>query len=34
MARKLMKMGYSDVYALQGGWSEWSRAGFPVEPTH
>jgi 3-mercaptopyruvate sulfurtransferase SseA len=26
-----MKNGYRDVYALEGGWDEWLRAGFPVQ---
>jgi len=26
-----MAKGYTDVYALKGGWREWSRAEFPVE---
>jgi rhodanese-related sulfurtransferase len=23
--------GYTDVYALKGGWREWFRAKYPVE---
>ncbi len=23
--------GYSQVYALKGGWKEWSRSKYPVE---
>ncbi|MBN1850947.1 MAG: cytochrome C [Deltaproteobacteria bacterium] len=28
-----MEMGYSDVYALRGGYREWLKAQWPVEPT-
>jgi rhodanese-related sulfurtransferase len=31
MAQKLVKKGYTRVYALKGGWHEWFRAKFPVE---
>jgi rhodanese-related sulfurtransferase len=31
VARKLMEKGYTKVYALKGGWHEWSQAKFPVE---
>jgi len=31
MAQKLVKKGYTSVYALKGGWHEWFRAKFPVE---
>lgn len=31
MALKLIAMGYPKVYALKGGWKEWSKAGYPVE---
>jgi rhodanese-related sulfurtransferase len=31
MARKLMGMGYTKVYALKGGWREWSKANYPTE---
>jgi len=24
--------GYEKVYALKGGWREWSRAEYPTEP--
>jgi 3-mercaptopyruvate sulfurtransferase SseA len=23
--------GYTQVYALKGGWKAWERAGYPVE---
>jgi len=32
MARKLLKMGFTKVFALKGGWNEWADAGFPTEP--
>jgi rhodanese-related sulfurtransferase len=31
MAQKLMGMGYTKVYALKGGWREWSEANYPTE---
>jgi rhodanese-related sulfurtransferase len=31
VARTLIKMGYSKVYALKGGWREWESKGYPVE---
>jgi rhodanese-related sulfurtransferase len=31
MARKLIAEGYGKVYALKGGWREWSRNKYPVE---
>jgi len=31
MAQKLMAMGYTKVYALKGGWEEWSKANYPTE---
>jgi len=27
-----MEKGYSDVSALKGGWREWFRAKYPVDP--
>jgi rhodanese-related sulfurtransferase len=27
----MMDNGYSNVYALKGGWREWFRAKYPVE---
>jgi len=27
-----MDNGYTKVYALKGGWREWQRQKFPVEP--
>jgi len=31
MAQKLMGMGYTKVYALKGGWREWSKANYLTE---
>jgi rhodanese-related sulfurtransferase len=31
VAQQLIKMGYSKVYALKGGWVEWSKNNYPVE---
>jgi rhodanese-related sulfurtransferase len=31
VARKLIKMGFTQVYVLMGGWKEWKAAGYPVE---
>jgi len=27
-----MEKGYSNVYALKGGWDGWTKAGYPIEP--
>jgi len=27
-----MKMGYTDVISLDGGWRAWREAGLPMEP--
>jgi rhodanese-related sulfurtransferase len=32
VARQLLDMGFSRVYALKGGWWEWEEAGYPMEP--
>jgi 3-mercaptopyruvate sulfurtransferase SseA len=32
VAQDLLKMGYFQVWALQGGWAEWDKAGYPTEP--
>jgi rhodanese-related sulfurtransferase len=29
-ADNLQRMGYSNVISMDGGWREWSEAGFPV----
>jgi len=31
VAQKLIAMGYTKVYALKGGWAEWSNNNYPVE---
>jgi rhodanese-related sulfurtransferase len=31
VAQQLTKMGYAKVYALKGGWVEWSKNSYPVE---
>ncbi|MBW2335712.1 MAG: hypothetical protein JRF47_02965 [Deltaproteobacteria bacterium] len=31
MARTFRLKGYTNVFALQGGWSAWMNAGYPVE---
>jgi rhodanese-related sulfurtransferase len=31
VARFLISKGYLKVYALQGGWMAWQKAGYPVE---
>ncbi|UCE78697.1 MAG: hypothetical protein JSV13_09340 [Nitrospiraceae bacterium] len=31
MARRLMKMGFTKVSVIKGGWNGWVKAGFPVE---
>lgn len=30
-AENLMRMGYRNVFSLEGGWRAWSAAGLPVE---
>lgn len=30
-AENLQKMGYSNVYSMDGGWRGWTEAGHPVE---
>jgi len=27
-----MKRGYEKVFALKGGWYEWEKKAYPVEP--
>jgi 3-mercaptopyruvate sulfurtransferase SseA len=29
---KLKALGFKQVFALKGGWSEWEKAGYPTEP--
>ena len=31
VALRLKGLGFGKVYALKGGWHEWSAAGFPTE---
>ena len=31
VAQKLLKMGYTKVYALKGGWKEWLKDNYPTE---
>ncbi len=31
VARSFLLKGYKNVFALQGGWSAWMNAGYPVE---
>jgi rhodanese-related sulfurtransferase len=32
LALKFMGNGYTKVFALKGGWKEWSAANYPTEP--
>jgi rhodanese-related sulfurtransferase len=31
VAQEFVKNGYTNVYALKGGWKEWEKAAFPTE---
>jgi len=31
VARHFLQKGYKNVYALQGGWGAWMKAGYPLE---
>jgi rhodanese-related sulfurtransferase len=31
VAQAFIEKGYAKVYALKGGWKEWSRSKYPVE---
>jgi len=31
VAQTLQEKGFTDVYALKGGWREWFRGKYPVE---
>jgi rhodanese-related sulfurtransferase len=31
VARELQNLGFTNVYALKGGWREWQKAGYPTE---
>jgi len=32
MAAQFIKAGYSKVWVLKGGWNEWARDKYPIEP--
>ena len=32
LARKMMTKGYASIYVLKGGWNEWLKAEYPIEP--
>ncbi|NIS63165.1 MAG: hypothetical protein GTO13_21480 [Proteobacteria bacterium] len=32
MARQLISKGFTNVYALEGGWNGWVNASYPTEP--
>jgi rhodanese-related sulfurtransferase len=32
VAQELIDMGFTQVFALKGGWVEWEKAGNPMEP--
>jgi 3-mercaptopyruvate sulfurtransferase SseA len=32
VAQILFEKGFKKVLALKGGWHEWEKAGYPVEP--
>jgi len=31
VAKKLLKLEFTKVYALKGGWNEWVNAKYPTE---
>jgi rhodanese-related sulfurtransferase len=31
VAERLIKMGYTKVYVLKGGWREWLKENYPTE---
>jgi rhodanese-related sulfurtransferase len=31
VARELMRLGFTNVAVLKGGWNEWVKAGFPTD---
>jgi rhodanese-related sulfurtransferase len=31
VARYFLQKGYDKVFVIQGGWSAWQQAGYPVE---
>ena len=32
LARKLRPLGFAGIKLFMGGWPEWEKAGYPVEP--
>ena len=32
VARKMKNKGYTKLYALKGGWTDWTAAKLPTEP--
>jgi rhodanese-related sulfurtransferase len=32
VAQELIKMGFTQVWALKGGWKKWEKLGYPTEP--
>jgi rhodanese-related sulfurtransferase len=32
VARQFISKGFKKVYALKGGWNEWFKADYPIEP--
>jgi rhodanese-related sulfurtransferase len=31
VAQELIGMGFTNVYALKGGWNEWFKANYPMD---
>jgi len=32
MAKQMIEMGFTKVFALKGGWREWEKAQYPIDP--
>jgi 3-mercaptopyruvate sulfurtransferase SseA len=32
VALQLLGRGYKKIYVLKGGWADWEKAKYPVEP--
>jgi 3-mercaptopyruvate sulfurtransferase SseA len=32
VAQELLEIGFSQAMALNGGWKDWEKAGYPTEP--
>jgi rhodanese-related sulfurtransferase len=32
VAEKMIKQGFTKVFALKGGWKAWLKAEYPLEP--